>query len=108
MKNTLFLLFALCLLCGCNTLQTVSPDRLPVWGTAPLKNTVYLGSDEQFHFFQASRISLLKASPEQYRIPRAEATILPAEWDREVEARQSFVESVNGKEIKLLQLVKAE
>ena len=41
-------------------IRMVEAEELPILGTAPLQHTVYIGSDERFHFFNAQDGKILK------------------------------------------------
>jgi hypothetical protein len=68
-----------CVVCGCTQEKTVSPDKLPLYGTDPLMHTFYAGSDAHFHYFNTQR----GKTPARFKVPIEEAEIKPAPFSVE-------------------------
>ncbi len=87
--NKLFtlLIAAAFLLTGCGLMGPVqvSANDLPLHGVDPIQHTVYVGSDEAFHYFRWSHFP----KGGEYKVPREEIRF-PYEFSRE-SGRQAFL-----------------
>jgi len=88
---------------GCVNNPIVESGDLPVYGTAPLSHTTYLGSDDTYHYFHAQR---QKDSASNLKVRREDADIEPEPFPRD-SGRSAFVQSAEPGVIRLIVLKNA-
>jgi hypothetical protein len=73
------------------------PNMLPVYGNTPLNHTLYVGSNSEFHYFQASN----GKSFEKYQIRIDDVKIVPQGFDFN-SSRTAIVISVQENRVLLI------
>ncbi len=51
MKKYTIIIFAILFIVSCNKIKRVKPEEIKCYGSDPLSNTAYIGSDSEFHYF---------------------------------------------------------
>lgn len=87
------------LITACAQTRLIQSDQLPIYGTDPLMNTQYLGSDDQYHYFKLQH----GKSGSRVKVRAADARVEPESFLYN-SGRFAFVKSVKPGVIRLIVL----